>query len=254
MKTTLTITSLTILILNIILNATSQPKVEMSEVYEIPLASNQASSLPADYQSLLPAGFVTPEKLPAKISDPLLLTAWVYLYNLSEPITIYNGQTTSGRELAEYARTQRVPIQWGSDDICRGNSCSVRPTCPDAACVAKFKNNKTITIYLSQRYQENSTEMLRNLAGSMAHELYHHTLPFGPVKTSLYEEYWAYYIGGSISKASWATFDGYNPLQAACLTQWFSDHSWKGLNDHDLYPFTLTGVTVDLASQTCTIP
>jgi hypothetical protein len=253
MKTNLSLTvkiniiSLIILILSHLLNAASQPAVELSEVYEIPLSS----SLEETYTRLLPAGFVVPDDLPAKIDDPLLLTAWVYLYNHSEPITIHNGQTVSGRELAEYARTQRIPILWSSEDICRNNSCSIRPACKDATCVAKFKNKKTITIYLSPRYQEESVEMLPNLAGSLAHELYHHQLPFGPMKTSLYEEYWAYFIGGSISKASWATFDGYNPLQAACLKQWFSDHNWKGLSDHDLYPFTLEGVTVDLSNPTC---
>jgi hypothetical protein len=246
MKTGLKITSLMILILSTILTAANSTQVELGEVYEMPLAG----SLPADARSLLPAAYEVPANLPAKISDPLLLAAWVYLYNQEDSISIHNGESLSGHDLAEYALKRQVPVAWGSDEICRGNSCSVRPICKDAKCVRKYKADKVNTIYLSQRYYEATPEALVKMAGSLAHELYHHQLPFGPVYTSLYEEYWAYKIGGTISQASWADFEGYDPLQATCLKQWFSDHNWQGFSDSDLYPFTLT-VKADLTTPTC---
>lgn len=192
------------------------------------------------YLDLLPDGMHVPDHFPAQIQDPLLLTAWVFLYNQSELIEIHAGERTSGREMAEYADEDNVPVQWGSEEICRGNSCSLRTICEDEGCVARYRSKETAIIYLSLRYHEASVDMLPNLAGSLAHELYHHQLPFGPVKTSLYEEYWAYKIGGTISKAAWASFEGYDPQDRASLEMWFTDHSWQGVSDRDIYPFTLS--------------
>jgi hypothetical protein len=229
---TLTLLATTVIVINLGLGACAPA---LSPVYEAPLGS----SLPEAYKRLLPAGMETPERLPAKITDPLLLAAWVYLYNQVEPIEIHNDETTSGRQLALYALENNVPVEWGSDEICRGNSCSFRAMCEDEKCVTKYRSKKVNALYLSLRYHEATAEMLPNLAGSMGHELYHHQLPFGPVKTALYEEYWAYKIGGSISKADWATFEGYYPLDEASLVKWFDDHNWQGYTDRDVYPFTL---------------
>ena len=215
-----------------------------SVIMEAPLGER----LPEATRDLLPAEMVVPEELPSKINDPLLLAAWVILYNQVEPIEIHNGETINGRQIAEYALDNNVPVLWGSDEICRGNSCSYRTMCQDQRCVDKYKSKKASTLYMSLRYHEASAEMLRNLAGSMGHELYHHQLPFGPVRTSLYEEYWAYKIGGAISKADWATFDGYEPLKESSLVQWFTDHNWQGYTDRDVYPFTLN-VQVSLVVQ-----
>lgn len=221
-----------IIVVNIALGACA-PTV--GAVMEAPLGRR----LPDTYLNLLPAGMETPDRLPGKITDPLLLAAWVYLYNQVEPIEIHAGETITGRKLALYALENKVPVEWGSDEVCRGNSCSFRVMCEDEKCVAKYHSKKVNTLYMSQRYNEATVEMLPNLAGSLAHELYHHGLPFGPVRTALYEEFWAYKIGGAVSKASWATFEGYDPLNETSLVQWFTDHNWQGYTDRDIYPFTL---------------
>jgi hypothetical protein len=245
MKNHLNLTSLIVLTLNMILNSFYQPMNELP-IYELPLSGSQ----PQDALDLLPKGYAVPERLPAKISDPLLLAAWVYLYNQTDAITIHDGETISGHELAVYALEREVPVEWGSDEICRGNSCSVRKICKNIWCVKTSLNTKVATIYVSQRYYETTPEAIAMIAGTMGHELYHHQLPFGPVYSSLYEEFWAYTIGGTISQADWADFEGYNPLKAACLKQWFTERNWKGFTDSDLYPFTVD-LDVDLTSQTC---
>src|SRR3990170_3767681 len=161
MKIILIFTVLISLSLTVILKAASHLKVELDQVYEMPVASN----LPDTYRSLLPETYEVPDQLPATIQDPLLLAAWVYLYNQTEAITIHNAVTVSGRSLAEYVLERKVPVTWSSDEICRGNSCSFRPICRDAECIAKTRTNKVNTLYLSPRYNEATREMLPNLAG-----------------------------------------------------------------------------------------
>jgi hypothetical protein len=203
--------------------------------------------LPNAFRELLPSDTEVPAKLPKNITDPMLLAAWVFLYNQTDAIAIHDHIVVSGRSLAEYALKINIEVLWGSDEICNGNSCSLRPRCPDAACVADYKRNKYNPLYISQRYNETTPEMLVKLAGSLAHELYHYQWPFGPVETTLYEEYWAYYIGSQIRQDGWGDFSSYNPYNAACLKNWFTDRGVKGYYTVQVYPFTLK-TPVDLNS------
>jgi hypothetical protein len=88
------------------------------------------------------------------------------------------------------------------------------------------------------------------LAGALAHELYHRTQPFGPVVSSLYEEYWAYYVGAKIAHIEWLKFDGYDPDIGACLRAWFVDHAHMKYLAKDIYPITLKS-EVDTTSEVC---
>jgi len=195
--------------------------------------------LPDAYRNLLPVETAIPDRLPRGIEDPFLLAAWVHLYNQTAPIQVQDGYTVSGRVLAEYVLANDIEIQWSSDEICRGNSCSQQPVCPDATCVANFKRKAHLPIYISPRYREYTPEMLVKLSGSLGHELYHYQLPFGPVKSSLFEEYWAYYIGSQIKGNGWGNYEDYDPYNAACLQAWFKDHNVPGYTNADVYPFTL---------------
>ena len=218
----------------------------LNSIQELPLANR----LPDQYLSLLPTDYIIPEILPITIEDPYLLTAWIYLYNQTESISVPDHLNLSGRSLAETVIEQNIPIQWGDDTICNGNSCAKRYICQDIECAANYQADKVYPIYVSQRYQDREKTTLARLAGSLAHELYHYQLPFGPVDTSLYEEYWAYYVGAQIEQAKWAIFDRYNPNSSACLKAWFRSHGQTGYFGADEYPMTLQA-EVDRTSEIC---
>lgn len=215
-------------------------------IYELPLADR----LPEAYRSLLPEGSEIPSQLPATIEDPHLLAAWIFLYNQASPITVFDGSVLTGRSLALSVIEQDTPVRWGSDQVCSGNSCAKRFICKDMDCIASYTADEVFPIYISQRYQDTQNITLARLAGSLAHELFHHAQPFGPVDTSLYEEYWAYYVGAQVEQAKWAIFDGYDSKSAACLMAWFRVHGQTGYFGGDAYPMTLV-VEVDTTSDVC---
>jgi hypothetical protein len=236
---------LTNLIITIILAACSPDKISSiseNDIYELPLND--------PYMTLLPAEYEIPADMPTTIEDPHLLAAWVFLYNQTEPITIHDGRTIIGRDLALRVIELGILVRWGSEEECGGNSCARRFACHDMDCIENYQPEKIYPIYLSQRYQDTKNVTLARLAGSLAHELYHHTLPFGPVSTNLYEEYWAYYIGAQVEKARWAIFDRYNPNSTACLMAWFRVHGQTGYFGSDVYPMTLD-TPVDTTSEVC---
>lgn len=218
----------------------------VNDIYEIPLAN----PLPEAYRGLLPPGTEIPEPLPKTIADPYLLTAWVYLYNQTNPITILDGLHLTGRDLAKLVFEQEIEVRWGSEEVCGGNSCAPRSVCYDLDCVANNNYVKVYPVYISQQYQDTDKFPLSQLAGGLAHELYHRTQPFGPVAASQYEEYWAYYIGAQIALIDWLKFDGYNPLDTTCLKAWFLDNDTSSYADLDPYPITL-GNPVGLEREFC---
>lgn len=65
------------------------------------------------------------------------------------------------------------------------------------------------------------TTSIQKIAGSLAHEIFHHTEPFGKVRSSLFEEYWAYKIGDSLSGGSWVPLVNGDEYKPTCLRQWF---------------------------------
>ena len=221
------------------------------------MAQPLSSDLPEDYTSLLPEGYAVPARLPATIEDPLLLTAWVYLYNQQEPVVIHDGIIVTGRGLAELVFEHSIPVLWGSDTVCDGSSCAKRTLCADKECVANDQNKDGNPIYIALKLQDAGHPLDAGkkafpwLVKTLAHELYHQMQPFGPVPTSLYEEYWAFYIGTQVSKAGWMEFNGYNPLKSACLKRWFLVYGLETYSGVDLYPFTLQA-EVDRVSETCT--
>lgn len=73
-------------------------------------------------------------------------------------------------------------------------------------------------IYLDPTLKPTS---IQKIAGSLAHEIFHHTEPFGKVRSSLFEEYWAYKIGDSLSGGSWVPLVNGDEYKPTCLRQWF---------------------------------
>src|SRR5438874_1028479 len=78
-----------------------------------------ASSRPAPLANL-PADLTVPPSLTANITDPMLLEAWVRLYNHQEPMQLWDGSTITGRQLAQYALDQALPIVWDTGRVCSG--------------------------------------------------------------------------------------------------------------------------------------
>jgi hypothetical protein len=218
-----------------------------TDAYELPLGER----LPGEYSSLLPEGYTIPAKLPKTIADPLLLIVWVYLYNQTDPITIHDGSHITGRSLAEMVIQHKVPVLWGTEDICHDNSCAKRYMCKTMDCVNSYSPDKVYPIYIARRYQDTEAYPLARLAASLAHELYHHSQPFGPVESSQYEEYWAYYVGIQIEQSKVAIFERYPPTTAACLKAWFRVHDLKSYLSLEAYPMTLD-IPVDTTSEVCT--
>lgn len=185
---------------------------------------NACSSLPQNSDPItliessvgfLPSGTAIPVQLPATISDPQLLAAWIYLSTLDDPIRVWGGSEFTGRSLAQFVLDNLIPVGWSTPDICRF-SCTIRPICEDASCPRY--NEMDYPIYLDPALK---TASIQKIAGSLAHEIYHHTEPFGKVRSSLFEEYWAFKIGDSLSGSSWVPLVNGDEYKPTCLRQWF---------------------------------
>jgi hypothetical protein len=201
--------------------------------------------------ALLPKDAVIPNRLPKQIGDPLLLTAWVFLYNQQEEVTLHDGIVLSGRGLSMFALENEVAVTWVSSEICGGSSCAHRYVCTSQACIENYADTEPKVIHLTTELNRNNGKSFSYLVKTLAHELYHLTLPFGPVATSLYEEYWAFYLGTQISAAGWMEFEQYNPLKAICLERWFLVYGLEAYDGTDLYPYGFQA-EVDRTSQVCT--
>jgi hypothetical protein len=247
MKKTIFLTSLIMIILQIARSIIQNDSPTVNDMLELPLGGR----LPGEYSSLLPEGYTIPVKLPKTIDGPHLLAAWVYLYNQTDSITIHDGSRLTGRSLAEMVIQHKVPVLWGNEDICHDNSCAKRYMCKTMGCVDSYSPDKVYPIYIARRYQDAEAYPLARLAASLAHELYHHSQPFGPVESSQYEEYWAYYVGIQIEQSKVAIFDRYPPTVSACLKAWFRVHDLKDYLSLEAYPITLD-IPVDTTSEVCT--
>lgn len=212
----LTLTTLTILTLTIFTSActTIEPTNEI-----LPMVSDLQTIVQAA-QAYLPAGMVVTGDLPTTITDPQLMAAWIYLHNQVETIIVWDASAWSGQALAEFLRDNHVPLNWSTPEVCQ-YSCTVRPVCENDDCARA--EEKDYPIYLDPELKNTNIE---KIAGTLAHETYHHTEPFGKVRDSLFEEYWAFKIGSAISGESWGPLfvgDEYKPY---CLNQWFSGKSF----------------------------
>lgn len=196
--------TLTILILIFFANACSS----------LPQNTGLTSILEASI-GYLPIGTAIPVQLPTTINDPQLLAALIYLTNLDNPITVWDGSVWTGRSLAQFVLDNNIPVNWSSPEICQF-SCIIRPICEDAGCARA--NEMDYPIYIDPALK---TSSIQKIAGSLAHEIFHHTEPFGKVRSTLYEEYWAFKIGDSLSNGSWTPLVEGDEFKPVCLKQWF---------------------------------
>jgi hypothetical protein len=195
------------------------------------------SRLSQEYVDLLPAGYIIPDELPATINDPILLIGWVYLYNQQEPISIWNNATLRGSDIAADVIDLNVTIQWNTNNECGGASCTERPICKfNSSCQAALDNPNHVDIIIATHYQDLTTLDIRQLAGTIAHEMIHYLMPFGGADDTLYEEFWAFTVGSTISHNVKMHFEGYNPLKEGCLKLWFHSNTGNYYNAFPSYP------------------
>lgn len=187
---------------------------------------------------------------PATIQDPLLQEAWTHLNDHTEPVNLWDGQTISGHDLAQYVLVNAIPIVWDVEDICKGNSCSVLYK-KDG--IWQYEDDKPgiEPIYITPSIRNLVNKRMELIIETMAHEIYHRMQPYGMEKDSLYEEFSAYYISTHISGATWTNIEAYDPRKPGCLTRWFIDRNLMyGYEGMDLYPSTVA-VSIDISDQNC---
>ena len=171
----------------------------------------------------LPADFVVPATLPTTIQDPLLLEGWIYLYNSTKTCQMWDGHTLSGQQLAQYVIDQNVVITW-----------STNPAYSDSSWVDR---GNTDIVYLNPELQKPVDTQMVSMVNIMAHEMFHRTTPFNQVGDTLYEEYWAFYVGSCVSGWAQGDFIHYNPLSAESLKLWFEASNRSNyLDEFGLYP------------------
>jgi hypothetical protein len=167
----------------------------------------------------LPSNVTIPNTLPHSIQDPLLLEAWVRLYNHQEPMQLWDGSHITGRQLAIFALEHNLPIVWDTDLVCGGGSCSVR-YCDRGVCTFDDPQHPGIRPIHLAPVDQGDPNFMQFLVGTLAHEIFHRTAPFGTAPDTKFEEYWAFRIGAAIGKNAAPNFDGIDPLRSGNLFIW----------------------------------
>src|SRR5262245_41701667 len=158
-------------------------------------------------------------KLPESITDPLLLAAWLRVYQQTEVIQPTGSAAVSGRSLAQFLRAQAIPVVWDTKNVCGGGSCSVLD-CNRLGCGYTSKQPGVPPIYIAATQGAD----MQSLTRTLAHEIFHRTQPFGHVLGTRYEEYWAFRVGAAIAQADWPVFGQYDPLDPDHLNLWIREN------------------------------
>lgn len=179
----------------------------------------------------LPSDMVVPATLPTTIQDPILLEAWILMYNRTQTCKLWDNNTLSGQQLAQYVLDNAVVITWNAD-----------PAYGESSWVDR---GETDNVYINPGLQKQTDMQMVNLVNTMAHEMFHRTTPFHQVEDTLYEEYWAFYVGSCVSGRANADYDHFNPLSTASLKDWFKDNNRSSyLSEFPLYPQEMLALSI----------
>jgi hypothetical protein len=209
-----------------------------------PAAAQTAPSAQRLDLSQLPAGLVVPPALPAAITDPTLLEAWVRLYNYQDPIKLWDGSSLTGRSLAEYLLAHGIPVVWDTGKVCGGGSCSLISCAPGPVGPCNYANTQSGVAPIYVRTAERGD--MPALVDTLAHETFHRTQPFGAVPDTRFEEYWAFRIEYHIAPETWLTFGAYDPLDGNHLNLWIRDNGLEPYFQLAEYPASVAAL---VASQ-----
>ena len=168
--------------------------------------------------------YVSPEQaiardLPSLIPDPILRGAWLRLYQQQDPIQLWDSSTVTGRDLAQYLFDHNIPVVWDTGNVCSNSSCSIKH-CHADGCVYDEGKPGVEPIYILPAYLTDPS----GLVGTLAHEIFHRTQPFGAVPTTRFEEYWAFVIAAHLSTTDALVFSGYDSLYPGDLTLWINEN------------------------------
>jgi len=178
----------------------------------------------------LPDEIVIPETLPATINDPILLEGWIRLYNRTQTCELWDGSTLTGQQLAQYVIDLAVVITWNTD-----------PAYGESSWVDR---GGTDNVYINPGLKEENEMQMTRLVSTLAHEIFHHATPFGQEADTLYEEYWAHYVGSCVSGRGQAGFNYYNPLSPDNLTLWFKANDRSDyLDEFEMYPANVVALS-----------
>lgn len=178
----------------------------------------------------LPVEISFTEILPATIRDPLLQAAWTKLYHSTQACPLWDGYTLTGQMLAQYVVDHAVIVAWNSNPAYLGSW------------VDRFHSGN---IYLNPGLQKKSPRQMTYLVSDLAHEIFHHSLPFNQVEDTLYEEYWAFYVGACVSGQSMRGFKNIRPLSSASLAGWFqANRRGNYLGEFNPYPANVAALTM----------
>jgi hypothetical protein len=181
--------------------------------------------------SYLSPELVVPADLPADIDDSRMLEAWIRLYNRHSTVKLWDGRLVTGHDLALFLLDQHIPVVWDTKNVCHGGSCSVKRGARD---VWGYEDDApgVEPIYVRVAYQGD----MPSLVSTLAHEAFHRTMPFGPVKDTRFEEYWAYFVERTAAPEAGLTFGLYDPYDPGQLAMWFTDNRLVGYGTLPAYP------------------
>ena len=189
----------------------------------------------------LPPELVIPAALPAGLEDPLLIEAWVRLYNHPEPFVLWDGTPLTGRALAEFLLDQAIPFVWDVQGRCGNASCSFQ-YCASDACTYEDGQPGVNPIYI---FPAQAGDM-PTLVSTLAHESFHRMQLFGPVHDTRFEEFWACKVSAAFNAQSGFKFDGYDPMVSGYLLLWIRDNGLTPYYDLPDYP---PSIATELAWQ-----
>jgi hypothetical protein len=177
----------------------------------------------------LPVDIAVPETLPTTIQDPILLEGWIRLYNSTQNCELWDGYSLTGQELAQYVVDQAVVITWNTSPIYIGSWVD---------------RDNTKIIFINPDLKEETEMQMINLVGEISHEIFHDLTPFNQKGDTLYEEYWAFYVGACVSGQSLKSFYTH-PMSSGSLTQWFkANNRGNYLGEYEMYPGDLVAISL----------
>ena len=168
---------------------------------------------------------------PTTIQDPSLIEAWNILNDNQENALDWDNHMITGHELAKYILERSIPVQFDTEGICQGSSCSVR-YCAGDVCDFEDGNPGIDPIYISLKLKDDPERLVR----ALMHEIYHRMEPFGNVRDTLFEEFWAYAVEAQLSGSGGEIFLGCDPKNSEELVQWFEVYQAGSYAGFEIYP------------------
>lgn len=122
------------------------------------------------------------------IRDPLILEGWKFIYHSDTSIDLQEGSAITAKDLASFLVENSIPVEWGSDGICNGSSCSQLYCGGQGTCVYQDGSPGTDPIYHNASIRDRTNGQLSRVVDDLKNEIFHRMQPFGLVKSTQLEE------------------------------------------------------------------